>query len=201
MLDPIKCDHDYLYKIIIVGDSGTGKSSLLARYVDNEFDSNYISTIGVDFKIKNVEKNGKNIRLQLWDTAGQERFRAIAKSYYRGAHFCIITFDLANPNSFDNISIWVSEIKNNSNQHTKYIIVGTKVDLIDENYDRQYIFNYCGQINAKYIESSSKNDQNIDYIFDHIINELGNDNTINIQRKRIKPITKEIIKDDKKCCS
>ena len=201
MLDPIKCDHDYLYKIIIVGDSGTGKSSLLARYVDNEFDSNYISTIGVDFKIKNVEKNGKNIRLQLWDTAGQERFRAIAKSYYRGAHFCIITFDLANPNSFDNISIWVSEIKNNSNQHTKYIIVGTKADLIDENYDRQYIFNYCEKLSAKYIESSSKNDQNIDYIFDHIINELGNDNTINIQRKRIRPIAKEIIKDDKKCCS
>ncbi len=196
-----ECEYDYLYKLIIIGDSGSGKSSLLARYVHNEFDSCYISTIGIDFKIKEIENNGKKIRLQLFDTSGQERFRTITRSYYRGAHYCIVTFDITNKIAFDNVPLWINEINNCSNPNTKYIIVGTKADLIDSNYDRQYIFNYCQQVNAKYIESSSKNNQNIDYIFEHITNELANDHTINMQQKIIKPLMKKIIKEDKKCCS
>ena len=96
-------DYDDLFKLLIIGDSGVGKSSLLVRFADNQFSGNYITTIGVDFKIRTIELNGERVKLQIWDTAGQERFRTITSTYYRGTHGVIVVYDVASGDSFANV--------------------------------------------------------------------------------------------------
>ena len=96
-------DHDHLFKLLIIGDSGVGKSSLLVRFADNTFSGNYITTIGVDFKIRTIEINGERVKLQIWDTAGQERFRTITSTYYRGTHGVIVVYDVTSGDSFANV--------------------------------------------------------------------------------------------------
>ena len=100
---------------LIIGDSGVGKSSLLVRFADNQFSGNYITTIGVDFKIRTIELNGERVKLQIWDTAGQERFRTITSTYYRGTHGVIVVYDVACGDSFANVKRYDSEIQ------TKYL--------------------------------------------------------------------------------
>ena len=103
---------DYLFKVLMIGESGAGKSALLARFVDGTFESNFISTIGVDFKIHYMKtETGKNIKIQVWDTAGQERFRTITTSYYRGASGVLIVFDVTDEMSFEKIRYWLNELK------------------------------------------------------------------------------------------
>ncbi|XP_059911082.1 ras-related protein Rab-35b isoform X3 [Gadus macrocephalus] len=106
-------DYDYLFKLLIIGDSGVGKSSLLLRFADNTFSGNYITTIGVDFKIRTVEINGEKVKLQIWDTAGQERFRTITSTYYRGTHGVIVVYDVTSAESFVNVKRWLHEINQN----------------------------------------------------------------------------------------
>ena len=96
-------DYDHLFKLVIIGDSGVGKSSLLVRFADDTFSENCISTIGVDFKIKTIDINGERVKLQLWDTAGQERFRTITATYYRGTHGVIVVYDVTSGESFANV--------------------------------------------------------------------------------------------------
>src|SRR5271165_522496 len=101
---------DYLIKVIVVGDSGVGKSSILLRYADDAFSEKFISTIGVDFKVKNLTVDKKQIKLQIWDTAGQERFRTIVSAYYKNIDCVFVIFDLTDVNSFDNIKLWLNDI-------------------------------------------------------------------------------------------
>ncbi|EPR79248.1 GTP-binding protein YPT1 [Spraguea lophii 42_110] len=121
-------DYDYIFKIILIGNSGVGKTCLINRYIDNIYNQGYISTIGVDFKIKTVELDNRKIKLQIWDTAGQERFRTITSSYYRGADAIIVVFDLTDKDSFNELNSWLLEIE----RHTKdvfKIVLGNKVDM------------------------------------------------------------------------
>ena len=103
-------EYDYLFKILVIGDSGVGKSSMLSQFTDNIFSACFISTIGVDFKIKTVEIDDKVVKLQIWDTAGQDRFREPALSYYRGAVGIILVYDVSDPQSFQNLDYWIKRI-------------------------------------------------------------------------------------------
>lgn len=120
---------DHRFKILLIGDSGVGKSSLLLRYCDNTFLENHASTIGVDFKVKNLEVGGKRVQLAIWDTAGQERFRTLTSAYYRGAHGVVLMYDATNRESFSNLSYWLGEIQSQSTHSTVVkLLVSTKHD-------------------------------------------------------------------------
>lgn len=158
-------DHDYLFKIVLIGNSGVGKSSIITRYTDNTFTDDFISTIGVDFKICTINIDGKIIKLQLWDTAGQERFKSITKSYYRGATAIMIIFDVSDEGSFIDVKKWLNDI---SNFNVLKILVGNKSDMI-----RKIDYNSCktfaDENNIEYIEVSAKKSTNIDRLFDILI--------------------------------
>ena len=102
-------EYDYLFRMLLIGDSGVGKSCLLLRFADDSYNENFVSTIGVDFRIRSMSIDGKRCKTQIWDTAGQERFRTIAASYYRGAHGIIIAFDVTDRESFKNVRQWMQE--------------------------------------------------------------------------------------------
>ncbi|TKR60876.1 hypothetical protein L596_028058 [Steinernema carpocapsae] len=113
-------EYDYLFKLLLIGDSGVGKSCLLLRFADDTYTESYISTIGVDFKIRTIELEDKVIKLQIWDTAGQERFRTITSSYYRGAHGIIVE-------SFNNVKQWLQEIDRYACENVNKLLVGQQV--------------------------------------------------------------------------
>ena len=159
-------EYDYLFKLIIIGDSGIGKSCLLNRFADDIFTDSYISTIGVDFKIRTIEVNGRVCKLQIWDTAGQERFRTITSSYYRGAHGIVLVFDITNPESFANCEMWLVEVQRYASEQVKIILVGTKSDLSEK---RKVAFADAQEFAAKhgmeYVETSAKITSNVESAF------------------------------------
>ena len=122
-------DYEYLFKILLVGNSNVGKSSLFLRFVDEIWKENFVPTIGVDFKIKSIKIDNKTIKLQIWDTAGQERFKSILSSYYKGANGILLLYDITNINSFKSLSNWLIDIEKNSSKNVKKILIGNKCDL------------------------------------------------------------------------
>jgi len=166
-------DVDYIFKVLLIGDSNVGKTCMLSRFSDNEYTDNYLSTIGVDFKLKTLEYNKQKIKLQLWDTAGQERFRTITNVYYRGAHAIIIVFDLNDYATLENITYWFDQIIKFSSNNPFVILVGNKCDVNSENrisiLDIQTL---VSDYNIKYIEASAKSNINIDEIFNIVVSNL-----------------------------
>ncbi|RZC20135.1 Ras-related protein RABD2a isoform B [Glycine soja] len=157
---------DYLFKLLLIGDSGVGKSCLLLRFADDSYIESYISTIGVDFKIRTVEQDGKTIKLQIWDTAGQERFRTITSSYYRGAHGIIIVYDVTDEDSFNNVKQWLSEIDRYASDNVNKLLVGNKSDLTANrvvSYDTAKEF--ADQIGIPFMETSAKDATNVEDAF------------------------------------
>ncbi|CAH9081675.1 unnamed protein product [Cuscuta epithymum] len=124
-------EYDYLFKLLLIGDSSVGKSCLLLRFADDSYVDSYISTIGVDFKIRTAELDEKTIKLQIWDTAGQERFRTITSSYYRGAHGIIIVYDVTERESYENVKQWLNEIDRYASESVCKLLVGNKCDMVD----------------------------------------------------------------------
>lgn len=165
--------YDYLFKILIVGDSATGKSSILLRFSDDTYDESYISTIGVDFKIRTMKQGDKIIKLQIWDTAGQERFRTITSSYYRGSHGIIIVFDISDLESFKNVKKWFQEIDRYSRKDVCRILVGNKCDLKNKReVDRERAETFATQNGMEYFETSAKDNININLIFEAIARNI-----------------------------
>ena len=123
--------YDHLFKLLILGESGVGKTCLLLRYADDSFTGNYLSTISIDFKIKIIQLKNKLIKLQIWDTAGQERFRNIGKIFYKSAHDIILTYDVTDKNSFKNIPNWIKQIEANAPTNKSKVLVGNKCDKPD----------------------------------------------------------------------
>jgi len=158
-------DYDHLFKLLIIGDSGVGKSSLLVRFADNHFSGNYITTIGVDFKIRTIEINGERVKLQIWDTAGQERFRTITSTYYRGTHGVIVVYDVTSGESFANVKRWLHEIDQNCDVVNR-ILVGNKND----DPDRKVVLTedarrFADQMGIQLFETSAKDNINVEEMF------------------------------------
>ena len=129
MSDINEDDYDKLFKIVLIGDSGVGKSNLLSRFTQDEFSLESKSTIGVEFATRSVKCKDKVIKAQIWDTAGQERYRAITSAYYRGAHGALLVYDITKHNSFDNVERWLDELQQHASTDISVMLVGNKSDL------------------------------------------------------------------------
>ena len=117
-------EYDFLFKLLLIGDSGVGKSCLLLRFADDTYTESYISTIGVDFKIRTINLDGKTIKLQIWDTAGQERYRSLAPMYYRGAAAAIVVYDITKKDSFNGAKSWVKELQRRGDPNVVIALAG-----------------------------------------------------------------------------
>ncbi|ORZ25779.1 GTPase [Absidia repens] len=126
-------EYDYLFKLVLIGDSGVGKSNLLSRFTTNEFNLESKSTIGVEFATKNIEIEKHTIKAQIWDTSGQERYRAITGAYYRGAVGALLVYDITRQTSFQNVTHWLKELREHADPNIVIMLVGNKLDLSETN--------------------------------------------------------------------
>ena len=170
--------YDFIFKIILIGNSSVGKSSIIQRYIQKIFNDEYTCTIGVDFFMKTIDINEKLIKLQLWDTAGTERFKSITTGYYRGANAAFVVFDLTSRVSFNSISEWIQNYYNYSNPNSEknVVLIGNKSDLKESReITEEEINKFVVNNNIKYFETSAKNGENIDECFYYIAEKLMND--------------------------
>jgi len=166
-------EYDYLIKIVMIGDPGVGKSSLLLRYDEDKFSKKLISTIGIDFKIRRMIINDLHIKVQIWDTAGQERFRSITTAFYRGAMGILLVYDVTDAESFNNIRMWIDSLYRNAADPIIKILVGNKAD----EQDKMVISTAMGQKLAdeygiKFYQTSAKNNENVTELFDDTIKTI-----------------------------
>jgi len=187
-----KRDYDHLFKLVLVGDSGVGKSCLLLRYADDAFTESFISTIGVDFRFRSAEISGKRIKLQIWDTAGQERFRTITTAYYRGADGIIFVYDITHKESFDHMSSWLAEARRYATPGIPMIIVGNKSDRTDRVVLESDLKKFAQDNDALYIECSARTGDDVKDLFENMAKRL-----IAIREKDEKPDTGETVDIDR----
>jgi small GTP-binding protein len=211
--------YQFIFKIILIGDANSGKTSLINRYVTKSFSDKYICTIGVDFMTKAVKINNQTIKLQIWDTAGMEKYKQITTSYYRGAQAAIVCFDLTSQASFMSLQRWVDDYSRFYNPiFTKNIfIVGNKSDLTeDREVSQEQIERWVSTNNYRYLETSAKSGNNVENLFYELANVLyncykGNINTqindaVKMRRstlnssERVQDIMLDNIQKKKKCC-
>ncbi|XP_019731538.1 ras-related protein Rab-8B [Hippocampus comes] len=158
--------YDYLFKLLLIGDSGVGKTCLLFRFSEDSFNTTFISTIGIDFKIRTIELDGKRVKLQIWDTAGQERFRTITTAYYRGAMGIMLVYDISNEKSFENIKNWIRNIEEHASSDVEKMVLGNKCDMSD----RRQVSKDRGEklaidYGVKFLETSAKSSLNVEEAF------------------------------------
>ena len=170
-------EYDYLFKLLLIGNSSVGKSSLLVRFVDDIWEENFVPTIGVDFKLKTLDVNGKKVKLQIWDTAGQERFKNITASYYRGGNGVLVVYDITDRDSFTNLTSWLIEIEKNANKNVFKLLIGNKNDLESE---RKVTFNegkeFADSNGMKFIETSAKTADKVYEAFELLTKEIIKNN-------------------------
>lgn len=160
-----KRDYDHLFKLVLIGDSGVGKSCLLLRFADNAFTESYISTIGVDFRFRTVKVDKNTVKLQIWDTAGQERFRTITSAYYRGADGIIMVYDVTSQESFNHVADWLTEVNRYASEGTCKLLVGNKSDRPDRTVSYEDAEAYASKLKIDFLETSAKNAENVEKAF------------------------------------
>ena len=182
-----------VFKLLLLGDSSVGKTSILLKYISNKFDESSISTMGVDYKDKIIDYNKFKIRLQIWDTSGEEKFRSITKNFYRNADGLLVVFDLTKKESFHNVGSWINEAEEN-NDKLKIILIGNKLDLKDGRIVTIDVAKkFAEKNNLKYIETSAKDGTNINESFQTIIDLL-------FDGKSSEEILNEFAKQDSPLC-
>jgi len=165
---------DYMYKILIVGNSGVGKTAFLVRYCDETFSPSFVATVGIDFKVKTLFRQDKRIKLQIWDTAGQERYRTITTAYYRGAMGFILIFDLTNEESFQALRGWASTIRDLSWENARVVLVGNKSDLTKSRViTKEQGLELAQSLGVMYFETSAKEDVNVKQTFESLVDAIS----------------------------
>jgi len=167
-------DHfDHLYKIVLVGDSGVGKSNLLSRYTKNVFHEDTTSTIGVEFFVKNVTVDDVTIKAQIWDTAGQERYRAITSAYYRSAVGAMLVYDIVSKETFDSIERWLTELRQHSDPNIVIMVVGNKSDMKHvREVPTEKAMEYCEQNQLLFMETSAKDNNGVNDAFEILMKQI-----------------------------
>ncbi|KAG9462239.1 ras-related protein Rab-19 [Eleutherodactylus coqui] len=170
---------DFLFKIILIGDSNVGKTCVVQRFQSGVFNEKHQNTIGVDFSVKSMTIRGKKVKVQVWDTAGQERFRTITQSYYRSAHGAIIAYDITQRQTFESVPHWIYEVEKYGAANLMLMLIGNKSDLVEK---RQILFEEACTLAEKHglgavLETSAKEHHNIDEVFLLMANELVARNT------------------------
>ena len=192
-------DFDIKLKIMVLGESMVGKTSLITRYTNNKFGGRYLCTVGIDFQKKKIEKNGKRVLLQIWDTAGQERFRNVTKNYFQASQGFILAYDINNKESFEKVQYWVEEIKSNAEEKIKCILIGTKCDLDKREVSEEEGQNLGQKYGYKFLETSAKENININETFETLVSEIM-DNFKENGRQSLTLSTNKLGKKKKKCC-
>ena len=169
----VQTEYDFLFKIVLIGDSSVGKTNIFTKYLNDEFDPDSKATVGVEFGTKDFKINNKIIKVQIWDTAGQERYRSITNAYYRGAKGCLLVYDITNKSSFENLDKWLSELKANTDENVSVILVGNKSDLES---DRAVTLQEGKKISEfhkmAFMETSALNGNNIEKAFNELISDV-----------------------------
>ena len=200
-------EYDFIFKVLLLGNSDVGKSSLLLRYVDSVWNDAFVPTIGVDFKVKTLTINEKKVKMQIWDTAGQERFRTVVATYFRGAHGILLLYDVTNKDSFKNLESWLIEIEKNAKEKVLKILIGNKCDLTD---DREISTEegkaFALRNGMEFMETSAKMNTNVTEAFETLgklmieFNSKNNNNTQQGENKTFKANSGKDLNTKKKCC-
>jgi len=166
-------EYDYLFKVVLIGDSGVGKSNLLSRFTRNEFNLESKSTIGVEFATRSIQTEGRTIKAQIWDTAGQERYRAITGAYYRGAVGALLVYDISKKITFENIERWLRELRDNADPNIVIMLVGNKCDLKHlRTVSTDEGSSFAEKNNLSFIETSALDATNVEDAFSQILTEI-----------------------------
>ncbi|KAM6940011.1 GTP-binding protein Rab-3D-like [Xenentodon cancila] len=164
---------DYMFKLLIIGNSSVGKTSFLFRFADDSFTSAFVSTVGIDFKVKTIYRNDKRVKLQIWDTAGQERYRTITTAYYRGAMGFLLMYDITSQDSFCAVQDWATQIKTYSWDSAQVVLVGNKLDLEEDRQvpteDGQRV---ATELGFQFFEASAKDNINVKQVFDKLVDVI-----------------------------
>lgn len=166
-------EYDYLFKVVLIGDSGVGKSNLLSRFTRNEFNLESKSTIGVEFATRSIKVDAKTIKAQIWDTAGQERYRAITSAYYRGAVGALLVYDIAKHVTYENVQRWLSELRDHADSNIVIMLVGNKSDLRHlRSVSAEDARSFADRNQLMFIETSALDAQNVETAFTDILSEI-----------------------------
>jgi len=168
-------EYDYLFKVVLIGDSGVGKSNLLSRFTRNQFNLESKSTIGVEFATRSIKVDAKTIKAQIWDTAGQERYRAITSAYYRGAVGALLVYDISKAVTYENVERWLNELRDHADSNIVIMLVGNKSDL---RHLRAVTTEQAAALAEKhglsFIETSALDSTNVELAFQRILTEIYN---------------------------
>ncbi|CAD8211958.1 unnamed protein product [Paramecium octaurelia] len=206
-------EYDYLFKLVIVGNSGVGKSSLLLRFSDDTFSDSYLTTIGVDFRFKTLEIDGKKVKLQIWDTAGQERFRTITSAYYKGADGIVLVYDVSSLATFEDIDkFWINEVDSYAEKNVELLLLGNKSDIEEKVVTTQKALDYAGIRRMAHMEVSAKTADQVSKAFLNLARKLiakkdsqgqkgtGPQKTQQTPNQKIGQQSEENKKDKEGCC-
>ena len=209
MMESNRSDDEITLKILLLGDTTVGKTSILLKYTDGYFPTIYVSTIGVEYKAKKLNINGNAINLQVWDTAGQERFKSITRNYLKGADGILFVYDITQKKTFDNLKIWIRDSEE-SNQNFKKVIIGNKIDRENERkVPKESLKKFCDERKLKGFETSAKFGENIDESFEALVkmiigektkDELVKAYTMTAKGRGISINSEFFEKKKKKCC-
>mmetsp|Transcript_11661 Transcript_11661/g.19904 ORF Transcript_11661/g.19904 Transcript_11661/m.19904 type:complete len:198 (-) Transcript_11661:67-660(-) len=190
-------------KLLLIGNSGVGKSCVLVRFVDDEFDEDTPCTIGVDYKNTVFDDfHGKRVNLSIWDTAGQEKFRSLTSSYYRGTHGIVVVFDVNDRESFDNVDQWINEAQLYAVKcDPVMLLIGNKIDKPDRVVSKKEATEFARSKGMVYIETSAKTKVGIQQTFEELVQKiLDKGNYVSENKPTVKPAYENQNQDDWGCC-